>query len=131
VSKALYMCSGVGCGELVARGRCKACEAKHKQERKPAEEARGEHVNAVPNWRRIRGSYLRRHTSPVTGQPMCECGECERLPVERRQVATDVHHVVDRADGGRSTDSNLKQLSHSHHALVTNSRIVRAVGDGS
>jgi len=113
--RALTLCAEEGCGELVVRGRCEAHERAHKDRvNRRVGPARETHVlREVPNWRRIRANYLRRH-------PVCEEAGCTR-------EATDVHHKVDRSEGGRSDDSNLEALCHSHHSSVTASRQVRVV----
>ena len=79
------------------------------------------HISKVPNWHKIRGHYLKRHKH-------CECEECAMLPLlTERPLATDVHHIVDRSDGGRSTDDNLEALTHGHHSRITAMRMPRVV----
>jgi 5-methylcytosine-specific restriction protein A len=66
------------------------------------------------HWRMIRARFLATHD-------VCEFdGDCE-MP------ATEVHHKVDRADGGTSAFDNLEAFCKSHHSKVTAERQVRLV----
>lgn len=112
--RALTLCAGQGCDELVVRGKCPACQD---SDRKALNLRRGgkqdSHVERTErHWRMTRASYLKRH-------PRCECEECVALPYAERPAATDVHHVVDRAEGGDSSDANLRAYAHAHHSRVT------------
>lgn len=107
--RALAICTTPGCGEPTVRGRCPDCESDYRRQhrrRTPEEHALPKH------WRAIRARYLRKH-------PHCECDECLALPKDQRPTATDVHHVVGRELGGRSTDDNLEALAHGHHSRRT------------
>jgi hypothetical protein len=111
--KALTLC--IDCDALVVRGRCDACERAHKDRvNKRVGPKRDNHVEVeVRNWRMIRANYLRKH-------PTCEDPTCS-------EPATDVHHRIDRADGGDSSDANLEALCKSHHSRITARRQARLV----
>jgi hypothetical protein len=99
----------------VKRGRCPDCKAE--QDRR-AQARRGPgtlptDVRADRNWRMTRARYLRTHE------------QCEQDGCDAR--ATDVHHIVDRADGGSSRFENLEALCHPHHSRITAQRQVRLV----
>lgn len=115
--KAPTLCIGKGglCNEIIAKGpRCDACEREWKDARNlRIGPKRDTHVERdVPGWRRIRAGYLRRH-------PRCaRCGA----------AATHVHHVLDRALGGDSSDRNLESLCascHNRHTALTQPRAAR------
>ena len=56
-------------------------------------------------WRALRARYLKLH-------PMCEWAGCAEL-------ATDVDHIVPKAQGGPDAWENLQALCHSHHSRKT------------
>ena len=63
-----------------------------------------------PGWRSLRAAVLARD-----GYRCRECGE----------TATDVHHVIRRADGGTDDPANLVSLCrgcHAHHTAVEGGR---------
>lgn len=67
---------------------------------------RGRHYNSR-RWGRLRLMVLAEH-------PICQHPGC-------REPATDVHHIVDLAQGGDDSMENLQALCHSHHSKVTRS----------
>ncbi len=52
----------------------------------------------------------------LAAHPLCELCEKNGLVV----IATDVHHIVAKRDGGRDEESNLQALCHSCHSKETN-----------
>jgi 5-methylcytosine-specific restriction endonuclease McrA len=115
---AMTLCVGVDgepCDELVARGTCPECEAKHKAMRNQRYgKKRDTHVEKTErHWRMIRANYLRKN-------PECAHEDCT-------DPATDVHHVIEREDGGDSTDGNLEGLCKHHHRSISAKRQVRVV----
>src|SRR5581483_10864165 len=119
--RAMTLCNGPGdgvpCpdGALVQRGRCPACERAFKDKRNLRYGNRkASNVRTTErHWRMIRARFLR--ANPTCSHP--GCGE----------RATDVHHVVDRADGGTSEFSNLAGYCHPHHSKITAERQPRVV----
>jgi 5-methylcytosine-specific restriction protein A len=88
------------CGDLIPRGgiRCPEC-ASAKDARRGSRHARG----YGGDWTRIRAAHLE-------AEPWCrECGA----------EATDVDHIVPRAEGGTDDDANLQSLCHRHHSRKT------------
>jgi len=98
-SKPLKACSVPGCGgRALRRGRCEQ-HAKQYERGRPSAAKRG----YDREWREIRAEHLAMY-------PFCVvCG----LP------ATDVDHIVPRAQGGSSEHSNLQSLCHTHHSRKT------------
>jgi hypothetical protein len=129
MAKAMTLCLGDGCGALVPRGRCERCEREWKDARNlrvgPKQDTHVE--KEVSNWRRIRANFMRRHIDPVRGVVLCECDRCAGLPRSERAVAQDVHHHVDRSEGGDSSDANLRAYNHGHHSSLTAKRMPRTV----
>ncbi len=112
--RAPTLCAEDGCGELVTRGRCPKHEREHKDKRNLRYRRTDTHVERTEtHWRMIRARYLAEHDP-------CEHEGCDAM-------ATDVHHKIDRADGGTSAFDNLEALCHSHHSKVTAERQVRLV----
>jgi len=118
--RAMTLCNGPGeerpcpTGEIVRRGRCPACERAWKDKvnlryRKATTNVR----QTDRHWRMIRARFLAEHDT-------CEHEGCE-MP------ATDVHHKLDRAEGGDSSFGNLEALCKSHHSKVTAERQARVV----
>jgi 5-methylcytosine-specific restriction protein A len=96
VTKALTVCNEPGCSELVERGKCPACERKRRA-------ARPRHsFYSSPEWKKIRGRYVRLH-------PVCEEPGCVSASVE-------VHHVDD--DTTNNDDSNLRAVCKSCHGKI-------------
>jgi 5-methylcytosine-specific restriction protein A len=65
-----------------------------------------------PEHKRIYNTAKWRHTreAVLSTTPLCHCGA----------IATDVHHLVDLADGGDPwSRSNLEALCHECHAQIT------------
>lgn len=56
-------------------------------------------------WRKLRTAYLRQH-------PYCEWPGCEAR-------ATDVDHIIPKAQGGADEWENLQGLCRSHHSRKT------------
>jgi 5-methylcytosine-specific restriction protein A len=65
-------------------------------------------------WRKARAAYLRAH-------PLCECAECEAVPIPLRPAATEVDHIDGLGPlGPRGYDwSNLRAMTKAHHSRET------------
>lgn len=103
-----HACTTFGCPEVIPHGsRC----PRHGRAIARAHDAHREKTTARgygADWRAKRDRYLREH--PI-------CAHCQR---EGRIVtATDVDHVLPRANGGTDDDANLQALCHSHHSRKT------------
>lgn len=59
-------------------------------------------------WRKLRKMQLAR-------EPYCR--DCERE--WRVELATDVHHIIKRGEGGKDAFENFMSLCHSHHSRRT------------
>lgn len=70
---------------------------------------KGHRFYHTKQWRKCRNEYIRSH-------PLCE--EC--LKNNRTELATEVHHIVELADGGAPLDKkNLRALCHRCHMEIT------------
>lgn len=107
--RARSVCTTPGCPELTWGGRCDECSAKARALRKST--ARKGYGSA---WQRTRLAYLRAH-------PLCECAECEAVPMPLREAATEVDHIDGLGPlGPRGHDwSNLRALTKAHHSRET------------
>jgi 5-methylcytosine-specific restriction endonuclease McrA len=101
------ICRNPRCGTLVKRGYCPNC-AREAEQARNAGRAEQRAVYATKRWAMTRRRQLFDH-------PLCDqCGI----------VATDVHHVVDLADGGPPYDlDNLQSLCQACHSRVTLGRL--------
>ena len=97
-------CTRPGCHNLTARGACTSCaaaEALEYNRNRPQAERR---LFKSARWKKLRAHVLRR-------SPICE--SCQRVP------ATDVDHIVPRAQGGTHATSNLQALCKACHSRKT------------
>ncbi len=99
-----HPCAHPGCPRLVATGaRCPEHTAA--QPKRPSASAQG---YGAP-WRKIRAAQLQAF-------PFCSHVEHgRRCP----KMATDVHHIVRKVDGGSDSFDNLASLCHEHHSGAT------------
>ncbi len=99
------LCAEPRCpNEADYRGRCVV----HARRRERQTRRAGKPIYNKARWKHTRTRFLFDH-------PLCECGE----------IATDVHHRVDLADGGDPwSTENLEALCHCCHAKLTRSRQV-------
>lgn len=109
----LSLCVVTGCPNRVTSGRC---EEHRLEERRDTDHCRPSAARRGYNreWQHTRAAYLKAH-------PLCECEECEALPVWRRPTATDVDHIDGLGPNGPHGHdwTNLQALTHSHHARKT------------
>ena len=100
------LCLRPGCpNPRASRGYCRA----HTPTRNNTDQRR---IYNSKRWTLTRRHQLDRH-------PLCECGE----------IATDVHHLKDLADGGNPwSPDNLQSLCHACHATITRARQTSGVG---
>jgi hypothetical protein len=84
------------------RGRCQT----HARNRERQTNRAGYKIYRSKRWRILRDCYLTHH-------PLCSCGE----------IATDVHHLVDLADGGQPYAwANLSAMCKRCHSQITRRR---------
>jgi len=97
----------VGCGGMApAGGSCPVCRRARSARR--ADRDYGHH------WRvGLRRQQLRR-------EPLCQYVSSTGQRCARR--ATDVDHIVPRAEGGADALGNLQSLCHSHHSMKTSAQ---------
>ena len=103
-------CGRPGCGGLVRDGVCSLCGPRRRLSRRQHDEQRGTSAQRGygGRWQRLREMVLR-------DRPYCA-----RCHAEGRVVmATDVHHIVAKRNGGQDIQSNLEPLCHSCHSRVT------------
>ena len=87
------------------RGYC----AEHARVKEQQTHRAGKAIYGTKRWKMLRRSVLFEH-------PLCECGCGE--------IATDVHHKVDLADGGDPWNRDgLQALNHACHSRITASRM--------
>lgn len=98
------LCSAPRCPEYATyRGKCRG----HARDRERQTNRAGKAIYNTAKWRHTRKAVLSR-------EPLCPCGE----------IAVDVHHKVDLADGGAPYDlENLEGLCHACHSKETRSRV--------
>lgn len=99
----LKVCLEAGCGNPVSyRGRC----SDHARLREGQIDRGGSNIYSTRRWKVLRRRKLFLN-------PICEAESCD-------QVATDVHHKVDLADGGDPWRlQGLESLCKSHHSRLT------------
>lgn len=96
------LCLTAGCSAPISyRGYCKA-HARARETKRV-----GKAIYNTARWQNTRKRVLSEH-------PLCKCGE----------IATDVHHREDLADGGDPWDlEGLEALCHSCHSTETRNRM--------
>lgn len=108
--RAATACRRPGCRGLVRGGVCSVCgpvrsvRAAETDARRGSANERG----YGRRWRRLRAAVL-------ASEPLC--AECARRGVVT--MATDVHHIVAKRDGGADTLENLEPLCHACHSRIT------------
>ena len=97
----IRVCASPRCpNPAVYRGRCSEHARSHDRTINRA----GYHVYRTAKWRHTRNRYL--HDNPLCAH----CGD----------IATDVHHITDLADGGNPYDfAGLQSLCHPCHSQHT------------
>ena len=103
-SAPLRPCAAQGCGTLVKSGRCpthRSQEHREEDTHRGSRQARG-YGRA---WEKIRAFILRRD------HYLCQ--------VCRRATATEVDHIIEKADGGEDTPTNLQAIFSPCHATKT------------
>lgn len=103
------VCSTPGCPEFSQGGKCDGCRSEAEARRGSARQRGYDRA-----WERTRAAYLAAH-------PLCECEDCQTLPVSGRPAATDVDHIDGLGPKGpRGHDpTNLRALTHAHHSRRT------------
>lgn len=106
-TKAFKPCSKIGCPRLTRGG---YCEIHKKQIENRYEEERGTSTERGYGviWKRWRTMIIRE-------EPLCR--EC--LKEGREEPATDIDHIIPRAEGGKDNRENLQPLCHRHHSEKT------------
>lgn len=113
--KPLTGCSWAGCpNPAIYRGRC----AIHARKARRAHALRVGKRPYGARWARVRAKFLRYH-------PVCQAtGQAAlRDHASFGDRATDVHHRIDRRDGGSDDWSNLQALCHRCHSRETMARL--------
>lgn len=107
--RALQVCPTPGCPTLTSHGRCAACQAAARAERRTPH-SRGYDTA----WAKASAAYLRDH-------PYCECEDCAPLPPLQRDLATEVDHIDGLGPlGPRGYDpANWQAMSKRHHSRKT------------
>jgi len=105
----MKFCLHPGCTTLVEGGRCPEHE---KHDRIQYDKARGSNTERGYGyaWSLIRKRYLQRN-------PLCV--DCLQGKPERVTVASEVHHITKKRDGGTDRDENLMALCKKHHSART------------
>jgi 5-methylcytosine-specific restriction protein A len=108
---AMRPCRAPGCAGLT-RQKSGYCEAHERAARRAQDEERGSAASRGygARWRRLRTMVLARR--PLCADPF-------ELHAGQVVAATDVDHVLPRADGGIDADENLQSLCHSCHSRKT------------
>ena len=108
--RARRICSYPGCTQVVSKGRCVI--HKGSPARRPDTRPNSTRRGYGYKWQRVRGAYLAAH-------PLCAD------PHKRHEgvvvVATEVHHITPRSQGGTNRWDNLQALCkpcHSHHTFT-------------
>jgi hypothetical protein len=100
----MRLCTAPGCSKAATAGnRCR----EHNRERNRRYTSANKSIYNRARWKHTRRRQLFR-------APVCAvCGD----------LATDVHHLVDIADGGGVWSlANLESLCHAHHSEITRAR---------
>lgn len=104
--RAATICKQPGCpASATSRGYCAQHVGRARpQAPRPSAAAQGYGAK----WRALRARYLKLH-------PRCEWVGCDA-------AATDVDHIIPKAQGGGDEWDNLQALCHSHHSRKTVTR---------
>jgi len=108
-TKPKKLCAVPGCPRLVPSGQTYCAE--HERQRQKRIDSKRESANARGygnSWRRLRRLVL-------NAEPLCR--ECKRNG--RIMLATEVDHIVPRANGGTNDFDNLQPLCKSCHSRKT------------
>ena len=103
-------CTRPGCCGVVRDGVCSVCGSVRRGRDRQYEEQRGtaSQRGYGARWRKVRLMQLRR-------QPLCEmCMKDHRVV-----VATEVHHIEAKRDGGPDAFENFMSLCKSCHSKIT------------
>lgn len=106
--KAPTNCKRAMCPGVVRDGICSVCGDHRKEKRKRYDSKRKGVRYADRRWRKLRRMVL-------AAQPLC--ADCQTHG--RTTLATDVHHIVAKKDGGTDAWDNLQALCHSCHSRRT------------
>lgn len=103
-------CNQQGCNGLVRGGICGVCGSQRRGKDRAYDAGRGTAAQRGydSTWRKVRRMQL-------AAQPLCE--DCRNMG--GTTLATEVHHIVARRDGGSNEFDNLMSLCKSHHSQRT------------
>jgi len=103
-------CRKPGCPGIVHNGVCTRCGPLKRQRNADHDAQRGTAADRGYDrrWRNLRLVFLADH-------PLC--AKCEERGETR--MATDVHHVTPKRDGGTDDEANLMALCHECHSAIT------------
>lgn len=114
-----HPCAFPGCPNLIRSGQY--CMEHEKQIARAYDAGRGSASSRGygSKWRGVRGAYLARH--PICADPFGVHGAVVVL-------ATQVHHIKPRREGGSDADENLKALCAACHSRITQADSGRNAG---
>jgi 5-methylcytosine-specific restriction protein A len=116
-------CAYPGCPELVRGGRY--CPAHQQEVARKQDAARGSSAQRGYGyrWQKLRIAYLRVH--PICVDPFGVHKRDGRI-----EPATDVDHIIPRAQGGTDDEDNLEAMCHSCHSRKTDEQDHGFIGYG-
>lgn len=117
-SRAPTNCTKPGCNGLIRNDVCTCCGPKRRQRDRAHDDRRGTAAQRGYDhtWRKVRRMQLMR-------EPLCyDCktGGGNNMGGGVITIATEVHHIVARRDGGDNSFDNLMSLCKTHHSIRTN-----------
>lgn len=116
--RAAHPCAKPGCPEVTNARFCpkhaaEAVAKKAEDDRKYNRFRGSASARGFNYWWRMRSkAYLAEH-------PICADPEGEHAASGRVTLATEVHHIVDKANGGTDDDDNLQALCKPCHSRIT------------
>lgn len=103
-------CTSPNCPNVVTFGRF--CDEHRRKAKRPRMRGTAAQRGYGYRWRRLRRRVL-------AEQPLCTDPFNLHSEDNRTEIATDVDHIVPRADGGTDERGNLQPLCHSCHSRKT------------
>jgi len=109
-TQAARPCNRGACTGLVRNGTCSVCGSQRRDKDRQYDQHRGtaSQRGYDHNWAKVRRMQLAEY-------PLC--ADCKAEGITR--LASEVHHVIARRDGGTNEFDNLMSLCKSHHSQRT------------